>query len=114
MCIRIFIFNFKKKKRQKAKETKEEKRIFVEKLTGYYDIVCEFSLCTFNVLDRVVQRHKYSMCYTTTTYKVHTFKNKHKGKLVRDNFVYHFLFLTCLFCFYLYISVFCYNRNTRL
>ena len=38
-------------KRQKAKETKEVKRISVEKLTRY---VCEFLLYTFNLLDRVV------------------------------------------------------------
>ena len=52
MCIRIYIFNFKKK--QKAKETKEEKRISVENLTGFDDIVWEFALCTFNLLHRVV------------------------------------------------------------
>ena len=45
MYIRIHIFNFKK--------TKEEKRISAENLTGYDDIVCEFALCTFNLLDRV-------------------------------------------------------------
>ena len=51
MCIGIYNFNFKKKlRRQKAKETKEEKRISVEDLTGYDDIVCEFALCTFNLL----------------------------------------------------------------
>ena len=26
----------------------------MEKLTGYDDIVCEFALCNFNLLDRVV------------------------------------------------------------
>ena len=40
--------------RQKAKETAEEKRISVENLTGYDNILCEFALCTFNLLDRVV------------------------------------------------------------
>ena len=55
MCIRICIFNLKKPpKHAKAKETKDEKRIFVENLTGYDDIVCEFALCTFNLFDRVV------------------------------------------------------------
>ena len=50
MCIRIYIFNFKNKKktkitwRQKAKETKERKRISVENLTGYDDVVCEFAV----------------------------------------------------------------------
>ena len=34
------------------KETKE-KRIFVKNLMGYDDIICEFALCTFNLLDRV-------------------------------------------------------------
>ena len=56
MCIRIYIFNFikKNKKTKKGKETKTEDRIYVENLTGYYDIVCEFALCTFNLLDQVV------------------------------------------------------------
>ena len=40
--------------RQKTNETKEQKRTSVENLTGYYDIVCEFALFTFNLLDRVV------------------------------------------------------------
>ena len=43
-----------KTRRQKEKETKEKKRVSVENLTGYDDIVCEFALCTFNLLDRVV------------------------------------------------------------
>ena len=57
MCIRIYILDFfqknknkkqtNKKQGQKAKETKEEKRISVETLTGHDDIVCEFALCTF-------------------------------------------------------------------
>ena len=46
------------KRRQKAKETKEEKQklksISVENLMGYDDIVCEFAQCTFNVFDGVV------------------------------------------------------------
>ena len=61
MCIIIYIFNFEKKKKKKntrrqkkANETKEEKRIAVENLTGYDDIVCEFVLCTFNLLDQIV------------------------------------------------------------
>ena len=57
MCIRIYIFLIKKNnktRRQKAKETKEEKIISVENLTGYDDIVCEFALCTFNLFDRVM------------------------------------------------------------
>ena len=58
VCIRIYIFNIIKKKRtqrlKKANETKEEKRISVENLTGYVDIVCEFALRTFNLLDQVV------------------------------------------------------------
>ena len=111
MCIRIYIINYIKKKRQKTEETKEEKRISVENLTGYNDIVCEFALCTFNLLDRAanfswllyefnvvyLRPEKYSICYTTTTYEVHAFKNKNKRKLFRDIFVDHFLFYTCLF-----------------
>ena len=41
-------------RQKKAKETKEEKITFVENLTGYDDISCEFALSTFNLLDRVV------------------------------------------------------------
>ena len=57
MYIRIYIFNYQIKKimrQKKAKETKEEKITFVENLTGYDDISCEFALSTFNLLDRVV------------------------------------------------------------
>ena len=39
----------------------------------------------------------HSICYTTTTYQVHTFKNKNKRKSLRNIFVYHFLFHICLF-----------------
>ena len=58
MCIRIYIFNFnnysiKRKKRKKVKQLKK-KTISVESLTRYNDIVCEFALCTFNILDRGV------------------------------------------------------------
>ena len=54
MCIRIYVFNFKNTKpkiikRQKGKETKEERRIHLKNLTGYDDIFCEFTLCTFNL-----------------------------------------------------------------
>ena len=56
MCIKIY-FNFKKtnktRRQKKAKETKEEKGISVENLMGYDDIVCDFALGTFNLLDRV-------------------------------------------------------------
>ena len=58
----MYIFDLKqktkreknKKRKKKAKETKEEKGISVEIFTGYDDIVCEFSQCAFNLLDRVV------------------------------------------------------------
>ena len=59
MCIRIYIFNsFKENKKtkredKKAEETKEEKRISVENLTKGDDIICEFTLCTLNLLNRV-------------------------------------------------------------
>ena len=55
MCIRINIFSFKGKARtrtKKTKETKEGKRISVENLTRYNDIICKFDMCTFNLLDR--------------------------------------------------------------
>ena len=59
MCIRIHISNKNNKKikitrRQKANESKVEKRVSVENLAGYDDIVCEFALCTFNLFYRVV------------------------------------------------------------
>ena len=57
MCMRIYISCFKNNTlthKQKAKETKEEKRMPVENLTGYDGIICEFSGRTFNLLDRVV------------------------------------------------------------
>ena len=55
-CIRIYIFNFIKAKtrRQKSKETKDKKRVSVENLMGYNDIVYEIVLCTFKLLDRVI------------------------------------------------------------
>ena len=40
-------FQLNKKQDKKRKETKEEKRISAENLTGYNDIVCEFALCTY-------------------------------------------------------------------
>ena len=40
ICIRICISEKKKKRRQKAKETKEEKRISAENPTGFDDIMC--------------------------------------------------------------------------
>ena len=64
MCIRIYLFNFKKskqtskqktnKKTKKAKECKEKKRMYVKNLTAYDDIVCEFALRTFNLLNHLV------------------------------------------------------------
>ena len=65
-CVSEYIFFSKKsnqkkqktkeqnEKTKKCKETKEEKRISMENLKGYDDIVCEFALCTFNLLNRVV------------------------------------------------------------
>ena len=59
MCIRIYIFHsFKENKKtkqedKKAEKTKEEKRISVENLTECDDIICEFILFTFNLLNRV-------------------------------------------------------------
>ena len=42
----IFLISEKRKKTrtQKAKETKEEKRISVENLTKYHDIICKFAV----------------------------------------------------------------------
>ena len=39
---------------KKSERVKGEKRIFVKNLTGYDDIICEFDLCTFYLLNRVV------------------------------------------------------------
>ena len=36
-----------RKRKTKAKETKEKKAISVKNLMGYDDIVCEFAWCTF-------------------------------------------------------------------
>ena len=55
----------------------------MENVTEYHDIICEFALRTFNLLDRVVsfpwllyefkvvyvQGEKYSICSTTTQMK---------------------------------------------
>ena len=52
----MYIFKLKKVKQKiattKAKETKEEKKIYVENLTGYNDIVFKFVLRTFNLFGR--------------------------------------------------------------
>ena len=62
-CVPKYIFLTKKKtkkkhkqtrRQKKANKTKEEKRISVENLMGYDDIICEFALCTFNLLDQVM------------------------------------------------------------
>ena len=58
-------------------------------VTEYDDFVCEFALCTFNLLDQVVniswllcvvyvKREKHSISSTTATHEVHTFKSKRK------------------------------------
>ena len=43
------------------------------------------------------ERRNHSICYTTTTYEVHSFTDKNERKSLRDLFVYHFLFCLCLF-----------------
>ena len=64
-CLSEYIFlisnkNTKKRRRQKAKETKEEKRISVQNPAGYEDIVSECALCTF-----ILQQHmKYTLSKT--------------------------------------------------
>ena len=95
----------------------------MENLTGYDNIVCKFVLCIFNLLNWVVNfsrlfiwiqccscaTREIAVCYTTTTYEVHAFKNKNKRKsLLRDIFVYNFIVCICLF-----VAVICYNRNTE-
>ena len=49
-CVSEYIFLIKKKNNKKQTKLKKKR----EYLTGYNDIVCEFALCTFNLLDRVV------------------------------------------------------------
>ena len=81
----------KKTRRQKAKETKEEKRVSVENLTGYDYMAFEFAQCTFNLLDRFVNFPRLlfslcapreiterNLCFTTSTYEVHTSRTKIK------------------------------------
>ena len=46
MFLCTFDLKRKTRKQTKAKETKEEKRISVENLTGYDDIDCKFALGT--------------------------------------------------------------------
>ena len=60
-CVSDYIFLIKKKqegkKKRKEKEKKKKepkKKRKYENLTGYDGIVCEFALCTFNLLDRVL------------------------------------------------------------
>ena len=64
----------------------------MENITEYDDNISEFAQCTFNLIDRVVnfswllyefnkvsvQREKYCVGYTRTTYEVYTFKNKNE------------------------------------
>ena len=79
-CVSEYIFLISTKKiitRQKAEESKKEKRISLENLTEYDYFVCEFALCILTYL--------------------HTFKNKHKRKSLRYIFVYDFLVYICLF-----------------
>ena len=42
-----------KTRQEKGKETKEEKRISVENLTGCDDLIWKSALCIFNLHDRV-------------------------------------------------------------
>ena len=48
-CVSEYIFLISKKKKKR-----KEKGISVENLTGYDDIVCDFAMCAFNLLDRVL------------------------------------------------------------
>ena len=48
-CVSEYIFLISKKKKKR-----KEKGISVENLTGYHDIVCDFAMCAFNLLDRVL------------------------------------------------------------
>ena len=114
MCIRIYSSNFFKKNKQedkeKEKESKEEKRISVENLMGYNDIVCKLVLWTFYLIESwispgclyefnvvYVQQQKSQFFILQPIFEVHTCKNKNKIKSLRDTFVYHFLFYICLF-----------------
>ena len=110
ICIKIYNFNFKKKtRRQKAKETKEEKKFICGKsneIRWYRLWICSVYLLTylidswispgcsyeFNVV--YVQREKF-VHYNNI--QIHTFKIKNKRKSLRDIFAYHFLFYICFF-----------------
>ena len=50
-CVSEYIFLIlKQKEPKKAKETKEEKIMSLKNLIGYDDIVCEYPLCTRNLI----------------------------------------------------------------
>ena len=59
-CVSEYIFLIKTIKQKNQNQNKQantkkvKKKISEENLTGYNDIVCEFGLCNFNLLDRVV------------------------------------------------------------
>ena len=86
------------------------KRISVENLKGYNKVICEFALrtlldvCEFalfllylNFMYFMCNEGDHNICYTTTTYEGHIFKNKNKKKSLRDIFLYH--------VFLLYLSI---------
>ena len=55
ICVSEYTFLISKKKKQnKTRRQKEKEAKEGENLTGFNDIVCEVALCTFNLLDRVV------------------------------------------------------------
>ena len=87
MYTRIYISNFKTiiTRRQKTKETKEERRIYSENLTGYDDIVSKVALCIF---------------------KLHThFQEKNLKKIIKIPFYFSFSRLHLFFHSHKYVMI---------
>ena len=74
------------KKQKKLKVT----GVSLENLTGYDEIVCEFALCTFNLLDRAVNLSSLFILYEFNEADLCVTREI-------DILVYHFLFYVCLF-----------------
>ena len=126
MCIRIYIFNFKKKQNKKKLSTKQNKtrrqkkrkrnyrkaniwKTYRDKRISFANLLCvleltwsssEFLLVVhMNLIQFICSDRIHSICYATATDEVHIFLNKNKIKslLLRYIFVYLFLVYICVF-----------------
>ena len=84
--VRQNIYFQEDKKQKKLKVT----GVSIENLTGYDEIVCEFALCTFNLLDRAVNLSSLFILYESNEAYLCVTREI-------DILVYHFLFYVCLF-----------------